>query len=61
MLAPAYACTVWEMLGLDPAASAEGATACVDWHAWKTGGVAHVGVDPTVCDQSSDTDCVRHY
>lgn len=61
MLAPAYACTVWEMLGLDPATSAEGGGACDDWHAWKTGGLVHLGVEPALCDFDSDTDCVRHY
>ncbi|MFA5889733.1 MAG: hypothetical protein WDA27_02070 [Actinomycetota bacterium] len=61
MLAPAYACTVWEMLGLDPATSAEGKGACDDWHAWKTASLIHTRVDADVCDQSSDTDCVRHY
>jgi hypothetical protein len=62
ILAPAYACTVWEMLGLDPATSPEGGGACDDWHEWRNaGGVVHFGVDPTLCNQTSSTDCVRHY
>ncbi|MBI4729768.1 MAG: hypothetical protein HY775_09760 [Acidobacteria bacterium] len=65
MLAPAYACTVWRMLGLDPATSAEGAAACDDWDAWRTAGLIHVGVDPALCDPSGElgdlNDCVRHH
>lgn len=61
MLAPAYACTVWAMLGLDPANSTAGSAACVEWEAWKAGGVVHVGVEPVPCDPFSNTDCVRHY
>ncbi|MCA1726614.1 MAG: hypothetical protein LC722_02865, partial [Actinobacteria bacterium] len=61
MLAPAYACSVWELLGLDPATSAEGGAACEEWHQWQTAGLLHFGLDPSVCDQTSETDCVRHY
>jgi hypothetical protein len=61
MLAPAYACTVWEMLGLDPATSPEGGEACEEWHAWRNAAVIHIEVEPTICDQTSETDCVRHY
>jgi hypothetical protein len=65
MLAPAYACSVWEMLGLNPARADEGNGACYEWHAWKTGGLAHLGVEPAVCDFTGEfasvEDCVRHY
>jgi hypothetical protein len=63
ILAPAYACTVWEMLGLDPATSPEGGEACEDWHEWRNvAGLVHFGVDPApLCNQSSSTDCVRHW
>jgi hypothetical protein len=61
MLAPAYTCTAWRMLQLDAASSAEGDGACRDYDAWRNALVAHVGVDSKpVCDQSSDTDCVRN-
>ena len=61
MLAPAYACTVWDMLRLDPATSPEGGAACEEWLGWRNAVVAHAGVDPALCDTTSDTDCVRHY
>jgi len=61
MLAPAYACTVWEMLDLDPATSPEGGAACDEWHAWRNAAVIHMQAEPSICDQTSDTDCVRHY
>jgi hypothetical protein len=61
MLAPAYACTAWRLLHLDPTTSAEGDGACRDWDAWRNAVVAHAGVDDRpVCDQTSDTDCVRN-
>jgi hypothetical protein len=69
MLAPAYACTVWEMLGLDPATSDEGGAACVEWEEWRNAGVVHFDIDPAIsrCDPTGEdvigdeTGCVRHY
>lgn len=61
MLAPAYACTVWEQFGLDPATSAEGGEACERWEDWKNGVVTHVGVDPTAPRYGDQRDLVRHH
>jgi hypothetical protein len=52
---------VWVMLGLDPATSPEGDEACVEWAGWRNLVIAHADVEPAICDQSSSTDCVRHY
>lgn len=61
MFAPAYSCTIWDMLGLDPATSPEGAAACEEWEQWRNTGFAHVEAELAICDQTSETDCVRHY
>jgi hypothetical protein len=69
MLAPAYACTVWDMLGLDPTTSAEGGAACAEWEQWRNASVIHLEPDPAVagCDPTGEDligdeqGCVRHY
>ncbi|HVE92025.1 MAG TPA: hypothetical protein VNE62_06970, partial [Actinomycetota bacterium] len=64
MLAPAYACTMWELLGLDPASSAEGRKACDEWNAWKNGVVTHVGTSSPPNpqgDPEAEATPIRHY
>jgi len=61
MLAPAYTCAAWQLLGADPATSAEGNGACNDYAQWRNALVVHAGVDDRpLCDETSDTDCVRN-